>query len=176
MERPNENEYAPFYAGYVALVAEDDIVTVLEEQRPEIFQLAAAVAPERETYRYADGKWSIRELFGHLTDAERLFGYRAFCISRGDQTSLPGWDENEYMATATFDRRPLFQITREFSMLRNGNLAFLRTLDDEAWRRMGTANGNPVSVRANAYIMAGHLRHHLNVLGERYGITTDSVR
>jgi hypothetical protein len=168
--RPAETEYAPSYAGYVSLVPEEDPLAALSAQPEELRRLAAAVPPERESDRYAEGKWSVREVFGHLTDAERVFGYRALCISRGDRTPLPGFDENSYVARSGFDRVRLTDLVEDFATLRSANLAFLRRLDVEAWRQAGTANDSPVSVRALAFIMAGHVRHHVGVLRSRYGV------
>ena len=170
MERPTETEYATFYRGYVALVPETDIVGVLEQQVEEIRRLAASVSTERESYRYAEGKWSIRQVLGHLVDGERIFGYRAFCISRGDQAALPSFDENEYVAGARSDATPLVELVDELALVRRSNLVVLRRLDAREWARVGTASGKPVSVRALAWVMAGHPRHHLEVLRERYGL------
>jgi hypothetical protein len=169
-ERPTKAEYAPFFAGYVSLVTEGDVLSVLEAQAGELRQLAAAVPEERETYRYAPGKWSLREVVGHVTDAERVFGYRAFCISRGEQASLPGFDENDYVARSSYDRQRLADLVSEFAAVRDANLRFLRGLDAQGWGRLGVANRNPVSVRALAFIMAGHVRHHVGVVRSRYGI------
>ena len=169
IERPTEVEFAPFYAGYVALVPEADIVQVLEGQAADLRQRTLAFIPAREQFRYAEGKWSVREVLGHVTDAERVFGYRAFCFSRGDENPLPGFDENDYVARSGFDRCSLADLVEEFDQLRYANLTVLRRLDDDAWRRTGTASGKPVSVRALAYIMAGHVRHHLHILSTRYG-------
>lgn len=169
-ERPSEKEYAPFYAGYVERVPETDIVQVLRGQIPELERVVRGIRPERESFRYSPGKWSVRELFGHLTDAERVFGYRAFCISRGDQASLPGFDEKAYIAESDYDRRPLAELAADWTTARQSNLRFLESLDETAWRRSGTANGSPVSVRALGFIMAGHVRHHRGILAERYGV------
>jgi DinB family protein len=170
MERPDATEYAPFYAGYVALVPESDALSVLAAQPAELLALAAKVPAEREQHRYAPGKWSVREVFGHLTDGERVFGYRAFCISRGDQASLPGFDEQSYIAGASYDRVPLGDLAADFAALRRSNLAVMRRLQAADWARSGTANGTPVTVRALAFVMAGHVRHHLGVLRGRYGV------
>jgi hypothetical protein len=126
------------------------------------------VAPERETYRYADGKWSVREIAGHLIDGERVFGYRAFCIARGETQNLPGFDQNEYMLTAPYDGIELEDLLAEFRLVRLANIAMLRSLDGPSWDRTGTANDNQITVRALAFIMAGHVRHHMGVLRERY--------
>ena len=167
---PAESEYAPFYAGYVAKMAgESDVVATLERQRDELAALPAA-AGERETHRYADGKWSVREVVGHMIDGERVFSYRTLRFSRGDQTPLPGFEENQYVAASTFDRRPLSSLVDELVLLRQANLGLLRGLAPDDWTRTGTANGHSVSVRALAFIMAGHVRHHLNILRDRYGL------
>ena len=170
MGRPTEQEYAPFYAGYVGLVPEEHVLPVLAAQGDEVVRLAVSVPKERETFRYADGKWSIRELLGHIGDGERVFGYRAFCIGRGDQAAFPGFDQEEYMAAADYDRVPLVQLAAEFAALRASNLAVLRRLPPERWSQTGTASNARVSVRALAYIMAGHVRHHIGVLSARYGV------
>jgi hypothetical protein len=168
--RPTEGEYAPFFAGYVGLVPEVDVLPALAAQTAELREVVRRAGAERETHRYAPGKWSVRQVFGHLGDAERVFGYRAFCISRGDQTALPAFDENLYVTEGQFDRQSLAELLDEFAAVRAVNLDVLRRLGDEAWRRRGTANKNPASVRALAYIMAGHVRHHVRVLAERYGV------
>jgi len=171
INRPSQAEFAPFYVGYVSLVPEADVIQVLEGQAADVRLQTRAFIPAREQFRYAEGKWSVREVLGHMTDAERVFGFRAFCFSRGDENPLPGFDENDYVARAGFDRRSLADLVQEFGQLREANLTILRRLDDEAWRRMGTASGKLVSVRALAYIMAGHVRHHLHILSTRYAGT-----
>jgi len=168
--RPDVTEYAPFYETYVSLVPEEAILPVLTEQLQLLRRVADSVPSERETFRYAPGKWSIRELFGHLTDAERVFGYRAFCFSRGEDQSLPGFNENVYVAQADFDRRTLESLAGDLTELRKVNVSLLRQLDAGGWGRVGIANGHPVTVRALAYVMAGHARHHLKILRERYSV------
>jgi DinB family protein len=174
MDRPSAAEFASFYAGYVSLVPEADIMSVLERQADDVRLQTRAFIPKREEFRYAPGKWSVREVLGHVTDAERVFGFRAFCFSRGDENALPGFEQDDYVARANFDRCRLKDLVEEFAQLREANLIVLRRLDPldplggAAWRRMGTASGKPVSVRALAYIMAGHVRHHLRILSTRY--------
>ena len=133
MQRPTETEYAPFYARYLALVPESDILAVLEPQVEEIRRLLAPVSAEREAYRYAEGKWSIRQVLGHLVDGERIFGYRAFCFSRGEQAALPSFDENHYVAAARSDSIPLRELVDELALVRQSNLAVLRRLDAREW-------------------------------------------
>jgi len=169
-ERPRESEYAPFYAGYVAQVPEADVLAVLEGQPDVIRRVAASVTAEREGFRYAPGKWSVREVFGHMADAERLFTYRVLSIARGNAVELPGFDENGSMERAGFDDRPLASLTDELLAVRAATLPLFRHLEPQAWQRTGTANGHPVSVRALAYITAGHVRHHLEILRERYSV------
>ena len=168
MDRPSAAEFASFYAGYVSLVPEADIMSVLEGQADDVRLQTRAFIPKREEFRYAPGKWSVRQVLGHVTDAERVFGFRAFCFSRGDENALPGFEQDDYVARASFDRCSLADLVQEFGQVRKANLIVLRRLDDAPWRRMGTASGHPVSVRALAYIMAGHVRHHLHILSTRY--------
>jgi hypothetical protein len=169
--RPAPGEFASYYATYIALVPEDDIIAILERQVEDIRRMAGAVPADRETYRSGPDKWSVREVFGHLGDAERVFGYRAACVSRGDTTPLPGFDENLFVANAGFDRSDVASLAAELTALRASNLAMFRRLDDREWRIVGTANGQPVSVRALAHIMAGHVAHHFGILAGRYGLT-----
>jgi hypothetical protein len=168
MNRPSESEYAPYYQGYINQVSEADILPVLRAQMDDLDVLLERVAPDRETYAYAEGKWSIREIVGHLIDGERVFGYRAFCIARGEQQNLPGFDQDEYMLTAPYKHIELEDLLSELRLIRLGNIAMFRTFDEAAWSRTGNANGNQISVRALVFIMAGHIRHHMNVLRERY--------
>ncbi|HUI64186.1 MAG TPA: DinB family protein [Bacteroidota bacterium] len=167
-EKPPAAEYADYFARYVSLITEPDVLPVLERQIGEVNAFAAAVGSEREMYRYAPGKWSIRQVFGHMIDVERVFAYRALCISRGESSSLPSFDENKYVEHSPYDAIPLEDLRTEFADLRKANLHFLRRLDDAAWRAMGTSSSKPVSVRALAYVMAGHVRHHFNGLLQNY--------
>lgn len=174
--RPNSTEYAPFYAGYVASVPEGDVLAFLEKQIPEIEALAAGVPPGRETFRYADGKWSVREVLGHLQDCERVMGHRAFCISRDEATPLPGFDENLFVERSGYDTRPLAALVAEWRAVRESNLHLLRQLDAQAWTRLGMANNVPVSVRALAWIIAGHVEHHRAILRARYDVSPPAGR
>lgn len=168
VERPPASEYAAAFERYVSLVPETDVMAALARQKGELAEALSPVRGEAERYRYADGKWSIRELVGHVIDSERIFGYRALCIARGETASLPGFDENAYAANAPFDDYPLGDLLDEFAQVREGHLALFRHLSREAWLRKGLANSNPISVRALAYVIVGHARHHLGVLRERY--------
>ena len=169
IERPSEGEHNPYYSKYISLVTEDDLLALLERQAGEVRALASALAPARETYSYAPGKWSVRQVLGHLTDAERVFGYRAFRISRGDETPLSGFDENIYVKRSPYADVAAKQLAEEFALVRSANVAFLRQLDASRWPLRGTANNSPISVRALAYIMAGHVKHHQKGLRDNYG-------
>lgn len=166
--RPAPTDYASFYANYVALVPEEDVLSVIETQSSETQKLMASVDETRGSYRYAEGKWSVKEVFGHITDSERVFGYRSLAIARGDQSSLPGFDEQEYMRNANFDAWKIGDLAELYAVTRRANIVFFRNLTEEAWDRRGIANDSAVTVRALAFIIAGHERHHLKVLRERY--------
>lgn len=166
--RPGEAEYASSLSRYVALVIEDDVMALLKDQPDELEDLSAGVLPGKEDYRYEPGKWNVREVLGHLSDSERVFGYRAFCVGRGERANLPGFDENSYAVQSHAGERALDEHVREFRRVREANIAFFSSLHEEDWMRTGQANGFPISVRALAFIMAGHVRHHCNILHERY--------
>jgi uncharacterized damage-inducible protein DinB len=168
MHRPESNEYASFYAGYVERVPEDDVLSVFESQSAETQRLLSTLDDARASYRYAEGKWSIKEVIGHITDAERIFGFRALAIARGEQQSLPGFDEQAYMREANFDRWRIGDLAEHYALSRRANIVFFRNLPAEAWTRRGMANDSAITVRALAYIIVGHERHHVNVLRERY--------
>jgi len=170
--RPTDTEYAPYYSRYISLVSETDVVSALEAQVDEIQRVGESITSEREKYRYEKDKWSIREVFGHLTDTERVFGYRAFCISRGERAPLPSFDQNPYVAESRYNEYGLSELISEFILVRKSNIALLRRLNDGEWKRMGTASNNPVSVRALAFMMAGHVRHHFKGLRASYGINS----
>ncbi|HWZ85322.1 MAG TPA: DinB family protein [Thermoanaerobaculia bacterium] len=171
IERPMSGEYHPAFERYVARVSEADALGALERQAAEIRAVLAPLTPERAGFRYAPGKWTVREVLGHVTDTERVFGYRAMCVARGETASLPGFEENDYAANAGHDRYAIADLIAEFEAGRGSNISMLAHLDDAALRRIGTANGSPISVRAIAYVMVGHARHHLGVLASRYGVT-----
>lgn len=166
---PEATEYAAFYGGYVQLVTEEPVVA-LESQGRKTQVLLAGLTDAQAGHRYAEGKWTVRDVAGHLVDVERVLSYRALRIARGDATALHGFDENAYADVAGADRRPIGELAAELAAVRNATLALFRGFDAAAWRRRGIANGNPVSVRALAYIIAGHERHHSEILRTRYGI------
>jgi hypothetical protein len=167
--RPDATEYAPAAAGYVSLVPDGDIVTTLERQLDELLALLRPVSEKVGNTRHAPYTWSVKEVVGHVTDAERVFGYRALCVARGDQTPQPGFDENAYMGPAAFDACRLADLVSQFEHLRRSHLLFFRSLPADAWTRRGIANNSPVTVRALAYVIAGHAEHHGRILRKRLG-------
>ena len=166
--RPEPHEYASYYEQYVSLVPDADLVTTLERQGAETLALLRGLSEGQGEHRYEPGKWSVKQLVGHVNDGERLFSYRALHIARGDRAPLPGMDQDEWMAGVNFDARTLASLADEFEVVRAATLQLLRHLSPEAWGRRGTASDNEVTVRALAYIIAGHEAHHLRVLRERY--------
>jgi hypothetical protein len=166
--RPDSTEYPPFYARYVALVPESDVVGALKDSGRELITTLEAIPAARGGFRYGPDKWTIREVIGHLIDAERIFGYRALRLARADATPLPGFEENDYARSAGSDARTLADLVDELRIVREGTVRLIASFPDEAWTRRGVVNGREVSVRALAYITAGHGRHHLGVLRERY--------
>lgn len=168
--RPEPSEYAPNYEAYISRVPKGDLLKVLEEQRLATQQLLAALPEARALHRYAPGKWSVKEVVGHVTDSERVFAYRALRFARADDKPLQGFDENAWVPPARFDARSLKDLAAELDAVRGATIALFRGLDAEALTRRGTANDNSVSVRALAWIIAGHERHHVGILHERYGV------
>lgn len=167
---PAADEYAPYYGKYVALVG-PDVLAALESQARSTAALLAATPESKGGFRYAEGKWSVKEVIGHVADAERVFAYRMLRFGRADQTALPGFDENTWMPFTNFDRRTLADMAAELAAVRAATLALVRSLDEESLGRRGVASNNPVSVRGLAAIIAGHEAHHVKILRERYGLT-----
>ena len=166
--RPTPAEYAPFYAGYVAAVPDGDVLELLERQTAETIALLRPLDSSTWRSRYAEGKWSIAEILGHLCDGERVFAYRALRFARGDRTELPGFEQDDYIPTGRFDDRAPGDLLAEYEAVRAATLALFRGLPPEATTRMGIANGAETSVRAILYMIAGHERHHLDVIRRRY--------
>jgi hypothetical protein len=166
--RPVAGEYAPYHGGYVNEVPDGDVLALLERQARETIALLRGVGEQKAGHRYAAGKWSIREVIGHLVDAERVFTYRALTFARGDTTALPGFDENGWAAASNADTRTLASLIDEFSAVRAATLALFRGFGDAELARRGTASGHPVTVRGLLYVTTGHERHHVRILRERY--------
>lgn len=165
---PDSSEYAPYYARYVDRVPAGDLLPALDAQLRDTLTLLDEFGERGSDHRYAPGKWTVKEVVGHVADTERIFAYRALRIARGDATALPSFDENAFVAHANFARRPLADLVRELEIVRQATVALFAGLDDEALVRRGTASGNPLTPRAAAYVIAGHERHHAQILRERY--------
>jgi hypothetical protein len=168
MKRPETAEYAEYYANYVAQVPGSDVVGILESQRLHMLQLFSGRSERDGSFRYALDKWSVKEVLGHITDTERIFTYRALRIGRGDLTPLPGFEQDDFVRNGGFDRRTLADLAEEFGIVRGASLALFRSFGDEVWDRRGVASQRGVTVRALAFITAGHLIHHRTILEERY--------
>jgi hypothetical protein len=166
--RPLSTEYASYYEKYVSQVPDGDILTILRDQLVTVDELFGRVAAKDELFRYGPDKWTFREVAGHLIDAERVFGLRAFCFSRGEQAPLPSFDENAYVGAGNANDVSLRDLVAEFRVVRQGNLHFLTRLNDAQWVLQGTASGKTVTVRGLGWIMAGHVLHHCAILTERY--------
>jgi len=167
-ERPAADEHHAYYAKYIELVPGADAVGALEAQLDDMLPLLRGLTEAQGALRYAPGKWSVRQVVAHLVDAERVFAYRALRFARADRTAVPGFDENVYAETAGADARTLRSLADEMDLVRRANVLMFRGLPEDAWTRRGVANGNEISVRALAFIIAGHGRHHTALLRERY--------
>jgi DinB superfamily len=166
---PAFDEWSPFHrTSYARLAVGDDVASSLEIQGREVLAVLAAVAAERETFRYAPGKWSLRQVVGHIADTERILATRALAAARGDRSNLPGFEEDAYAAVAGHDALPLFRLAEQFLLLRRANLSLFSTFDHDAWRRRGMVRGFPVSARAWAFALLGHTAQHLDTIRSKY--------
>jgi hypothetical protein len=166
--RPQAGEYAPYYQRYIALVQGEDVLNTLDQQRREMMLLLSCRDEEEGNFRYAPDKWSTKEVLGHVCDTERIFAYRALRIARADATPMEGFEQDDYVRNGGFAQRPVGDLVEEFIAVRRATISLLRNLDEAAWVRRGLANKNEVSVRALAYIIAGHELHHRRILEEKY--------
>jgi uncharacterized damage-inducible protein DinB len=162
--RPNENEYAPYYGDYVSRAPEEDVAAALEAQSHYTLDILNSFDDEQAATLHGTTKWSLKETLGHLCDAERVFGYRAMRIARGDKTPLPGFEQDDYIAGGNFNERDWDNLIAEYSALRQATIAFARGTSPEHLERMGTASDNPVSARALLYITVGHERRHVELI------------
>ena len=168
--RPAESEYKPAYHAYISKVPEGDLLKILADQLDDLAARMARVPVEKEQYRYGPDKWTVTEVIGHIADAERVFAYRILRFARQDATPLSGFDETTWTPASNYGRRRLADVVAELRAVRQATLALLRGLEPEAFTRTGTANNSSITVRALAYTIAGHERHHMQVLKERYGV------
>ncbi|MFF2449500.1 DinB family protein [Neobacillus sp. NPDC058068] len=168
LKRPLENEYPNYYVPYVKLVPEGDLLSILKENLVDTAALLESLSEEDSHFRYASGKWSIKEVLGHMADTERIMSYRLLRIGRGDQTPLAGFNENDYIDGSQFDQLPIKNILEDFAATRNATITLIQNMPDEAWAKRGIANETDITSQAIAYIIAGHAIHHLKIIHERY--------
>jgi len=166
--RPEASEFASYYVPYVARVPAGNLLDVMQRQGRDFVAMIRGVPEGRASFRYEPGKWSVKQVVGHVCDAERIFTYRALCFSRGEQASLPGFDENAYAPASGADLRPIAELAAEYEAIRGATLALFSGMSESMLTNRGTANGNPFTVRAVAYIVVGHTFHHAAILKERY--------
>lgn len=167
MNRPSAEEFNPYFANYIAAVA-DDVLAELRDQASSFTQFILEIPEEKGNYAYAPNKWTIKELIGHVIDTERVMAFRVLHFGRKDAQDLPGFDENAYVVHSNYQERSLKSLTEEFSQLRRANLFLFESFGETEWAHMGRASGSLVSVKALLFIMAGHVIHHRNILQERY--------
>lgn len=167
MYRPTAEEFNPYFGPYISQV-EGNVLNELKEQAEQFPTFIRSIPKAKENYAYAPGKWTIKELIGHIIDTERIMAYRALRFARNDDQNLPGFDENEYVKHSHYSERSLESLAEEFTLVRKANLFLFESFNEEELVRRGLANNNEVSVRALVFIIAGHLNHHQQVLKERY--------
>lgn len=166
--RPAASEYLEYYGKYIEQVPDGDLLTLLQQQKSETAKLLKGITPEQADFAYGPGKWTVKEVVGHLSDAERVFAYRALRFARGDATPLSPFDENLYVPAGQFGRRTIADLADEFASIRSTTVHLAKHLGQDALARQGIASGHPITVRALLYIIAGHERHHVALLRERY--------
>lgn len=167
-KRPRKGDYALYYEKYIDLVPSGDFLEILQEQLQETARLISPLTEKQAEFRYAPGKWSIKEVIGHISDAERIFAYRLLRIARGDQTPLASFEQDPYIETGNFSARKLSDLLHEFKTVREATISLIRSLDDAAWLRRGVASQKEITVPALAFIIAGHERHHRIILEQRF--------
>jgi uncharacterized damage-inducible protein DinB len=167
-KRPLKGDYADYYEKYIALVPSGDFLEFLQEQRQDLLNLLSPLNEQQAEFRYGPDKWSIKEVVGHINDAERIFAYRLLRFSRGDQTPLASFEQDGYIKTGKFEARTLKELLDEFSAIRESTILLVRSMDAEAWLRRGVASQKEITTTALAFIIAGHVKHHRVILEERY--------
>jgi uncharacterized damage-inducible protein DinB len=168
MDRPTQKEYASYYKGYVDIVPKGNIIKIMEKQNEQFCEFLAQVTDKKADYRYAEGKWSVKEVIGHIVDTELVFLYRALRFSRKDTQELPGFEQNDYVANSNYSQQTLGDLVEQFYLLRKTSVAFYKSLAKNTWTNKGKANGQSVTVKALSYIMVGHVIHHMQIINKRY--------
>ncbi len=168
MEKPNQEEYHPFYADYVNLCEENDVYSALQNSLQEWQMLINSISEDLKHKAYGTGKWTVNQLLAHCIDTERIFQYRILRIAREDHAALSGFNEDDFAANYTAQNRSIKSLSEEFENVRRSTLFLFESLDSSIQSKTGNADGKPISIRALGFITAGHSRHHLNILKERY--------
>lgn len=168
INKPQPNEYAPYAAGYVNAVPEGPVLEILEQLKDSSYKFFLGLTDDQADYAYAEGKWTLKQVLGHMIDTERVFAFRAFCFSRGEQQHFPGFDQEQYIQNSTFDSRTIQDLAHEFKAVRESTLFLYCSLTEKQSLLVGTASNHPVSVRALVYMTAGHELYHLDLIKERY--------
>jgi len=168
INRPEPGEYSPYHGAYISLVPEGNIVSTLRQQGDEYVQLFHSIPESKGNSSYQSGKWTIKEVLGHIIDTERIMAYRALRFARNDESPLPGFEQDDYIRFGNFNERTVADLASEFRQVRDANLTMVEHFDQDAWNRAGTASNNRITVRALAYILAGHAAHHVQILRTRY--------
>ncbi|OMF37282.1 damage-inducible protein DinB [Paenibacillus sp. FSL H8-0548] len=168
LQRPSKEEYMAYYEQYVALVGDEPLIDTLAKQLTSTTELLSDIPEQQSNFRYAEGKWTLKEVIGHISDNERVMSYRLLRIARGDNTPLAGYDQDQFMSGSSFQDWSLSQIIEDYISVRKATLTLLRGLSDEAWQRIGSANGTEITARAIAYIIAGHELHHWRIIQDKY--------
>jgi uncharacterized damage-inducible protein DinB len=167
IHKPQPDEFVPYYNTYISKVPDGDVIGFLERSKDSTYQLFNNLTDEQANYAYSEGKWTLKEALGHIIDTERVFAFRAFCYSR-EFVEFPGFDQDIYVANSTFNSRSIQDLAAEFKAVRESNLFFIKALTDDQLNRKGIASGNPATVRAMIYMIAGHELHHVDIVKERY--------
>jgi len=168
MKIPANSEYPAYYESYISLVKDENVIKLLGNRILTMQSLVSDIPEEKEEFSYAPGKWTLKEVIGHIIDTERIMSYRALCIARGETKELPGFDENQYVANAFFNKLSLYDLAHEFGVVRESSLTLFKNFDDTILGKKGIANGKEMSVRALIYMIAGHEIHHFNVINAKY--------
>ncbi len=168
MNRPKSGDYTPYYDNYISKVEGNDALKVLEEQLSNTFKFFSSIPETKGNFSYAEGKWTIKEVIGHIIDTERVFAYRAMCIARGEKKYLPSFEQDDYIKEGGFNDRKISDLAEEFRKVREANLALFKSFNETAINRRGVASEKEITVNALLFIIAGHEKHHLEILKSRY--------
>ena len=166
--KPNPGDYAPYYDQYISLLPDEDIISILEDQKKTSEEFLKTLSEEQGNISYAEGKWTIREVIGHIIDVERVMAYRALCFSRGEKQEQPGFEQEDYITNGNYNHRALNDLISEFVAVRKSNLFMFKSFSDEMLKQSGIASDNKVTVLALIYIIAGHEKHHVKIIKEKY--------